>query len=125
MVGQLLLYMGKPSLYELLTTIEDQTTYADAVRGFGAAQEEREIDVRTALEFHDTRRRNQMRAEVETAQRLLDARKSLATQAIPAWQAREEARLDEDLDLFITQPSVSDVEMTRGCPRDGQEGREG
>ena len=99
MVGQLLLYMGKPSLYELLTTFEDQTTYADAVRGFGAAQVEREIDVRTALEFHDTRRRNQMRAEVETAQRLLDARKSLATQAIPAWQAREEARLDEDLDL--------------------------
>lgn len=101
---KLLLYMGKPSLYEQLTTIEDQTTYADAVRGFRAAQDEREIDVRTALESHDTRRRNQMRAEVETAQRVLEAQKSLATQAIAAWQAREEARLDEDLDLFITQP---------------------
>ena len=75
---KLLLYMAKPSLYELLTTIEDQTTYADAVRGFRAAQDEREIDVRTALESHDTRRRNQMRAEVETAQRVLDAQKSLA-----------------------------------------------
>ena len=101
---KLLLYMAKPSLYELLTTIEDQTTYADAVRGFRAAQDEREIVVRTALESHDTRRRTQMRAEVETAQRVLDAQKSLGTQAIAAWQAREEARLDEDLDLSITQP---------------------
>lgn len=102
---KLLLSLGKPSLYERLLTIEDQSTYADAVRGFRAAHEEQEIDLRTSLEAHDARRRNQMGAEVEAAQMLLDAQKALAFQAIAAWQAREELRLDGDLDLFITQPS--------------------
>ena len=101
---KLLLSLGKPSLYEQLNTIEDESTYADAVRGFRAAHDEQEIDVRTSLEAHDARRRNQMQAEVEAAQMLLDAQKALASQAIVAWQAREEARLDSDLDLFITQP---------------------
>lgn len=36
---------------------------------------------------------------------LLDSQKSLASQAIAAWQAREEARLDSDLDSFVTQPT--------------------
>ena len=102
---KLLLSLGKPSLYEQLMTVEDQSTYADAVRGFRAAHDEQEIDLRTALEAHDARRRNQLAAEVEAAQMLLDAQKALANQAIAAWQAREETRLDSDLDLFITQPT--------------------
>lgn len=100
-----LLSLGKPSLYEQLFTVEDQSTYADAVRGFRAAHDEQEIDLRTSLEAHETRRRNQLKAEVEAAQMLLDSQKSLASQAIAAWQAREEARLDSDLDSFVTQPT--------------------
>ena len=99
-----LLSLGKPSLYEQLNTVEEQSTYADAVRGFRAAHDEQEIDLRTSLEAHETRRRNQLKAEVEAAQMMLDAQKSLASQAIAAWQAREEARLDSDLDSFLTQP---------------------
>ncbi|HET8600894.1 MAG TPA: DUF4407 domain-containing protein, partial [Segeticoccus sp.] len=98
---KLMLNLAKPTLYELLGTLEDEASYDAAVSAFRATRERQQIDVQAAL---DTQRRvaaGQMSVEVSAHQQAFDAQQELAEEAIAVWQLRQRQRLQEDPDAFV------------------------
>ncbi len=118
---KLLLSLGKPSLYENLSTTHDDSAYAKALAGFRTDHEKQDIDMRTTIEGHERRTWNQMEAEVEAAQRVLDAQKALVAKAVEAWKVRQEQLLDTDLDRFINVPPEASNRHPSNHPDDGTE----
>jgi hypothetical protein len=118
---KLLLSLGKPSLYENLSTTQDDAAYASVLAGLRTDHEKQDIDMRTTIEGHERRTWNQMEAEVEAAQRILDAQKALVAKAVDAWKVRQEQLLDTDLDRFINVPPEAGNRHPSNPPNDGTE----
>ena len=118
---KLLLSLGKPSLYENLSTTHDDSAYAKALAGVRTEHEKQDIDMRTTIEGHERRTWNQVEAEVEAAQRVLDAQMALVAKAVDAWKVRQEQLLDTDLDRFINVPPEASNRHPSNHPDDGTE----
>jgi hypothetical protein len=112
---KLMLSLGKPSLYEQLMTLEDEAVYKTARRDTEAAQEVVDVQHRTALAAQEARLGNQLQAEVDAAQAVLDAQVALARRAVGIWQARQEELVDRDVESFVTTgPSMTPATQRHG-----------
>jgi Domain of unknown function (DUF4407) len=99
---KMLLLMGKPSLYEELTTLGETAVLEEDKLAVESAQEQHNVTSRMARDAHTARMRNQLKAEVDAAQAVLDAQLELARRAVTQWRERQEALIDSDLDTFVT-----------------------
>src|SRR4051794_19425200 len=98
---KMLLFFGKPSLYEQLATLGDEAVLTEERLHLTSVQEERAIEVRAALDAHEARLRNQLQAEVAAAQSLLDNQTRLARKIAKTWRLEQETRIETDLEGFL------------------------
>ena len=103
---KLILLLGRPSLYEQLTTMGEEAALQEHQLAVDSAREQRETASRAALAAHEARTRNQLQAEVEAAQEVLDAQLALAKQAVTRWREQQEDRIEADLDAFVSTAAI-------------------